>query len=153
MAKKYVFTGKTKEFYKRTLKQIKRCSDSVIGGWIEKEANLSHEGDAWVSGDARVSGDAWVYGDAQVSGDVWVSGNAQVSGNARIEKNSQYITISKFVYDITITPQNAVIGRQIKTHKEWLKVTRKQAVEMGLPANKFTLFKTLLTSLFKEVQL
>ena len=47
-----------------------------LGGFVEKEENLSQNGNAWVSGDARVYGDAWVYGDAQVSGDAWVSGNA-----------------------------------------------------------------------------
>jgi len=31
------------------------------GGYIEKESNLSHEGDCWVSGNAKVSGDAKVY--------------------------------------------------------------------------------------------
>ena len=46
-----------------------------LGGYIEKEENLSHMGNAWVfgnawvSGNARVSGDAWIYGDARVSGD------------------------------------------------------------------------------------
>nr|DAP05810.1 MAG TPA: Putative transferase, nesg, ydcK, Structural Genomics.38A [Caudoviricetes sp.] len=40
-----------------------------LGGYVEKEGNLSHSGDAWVSGNARVSGDALVYGDALVSGD------------------------------------------------------------------------------------
>ena len=44
-----------------------------LGGYVEKEENLSHSGDAWVYGDARVSGDARVYGDARVSGDAWVS--------------------------------------------------------------------------------
>ena len=29
-----------------------------LGGFIEKEDNLSHSGNAWVSGDAQVSGDA-----------------------------------------------------------------------------------------------
>ena len=65
-----------------------------LGGWIEKESNLT--GDAWVSddaqvyGDARVYGDAWVYGDAKVygnarvSGDAWVSGDAEVYGNASV---------------------------------------------------------------------
>ena len=47
-----------------------------LGGFIEKEDNLSHDGNAWVSGDA------WVYGNAQVSGNARVSGNAWVSGNA-----------------------------------------------------------------------
>ena len=40
-----------------------------LGGYIEKEENLSHMGDAWVSDDARISGDAQVFGDARVSGD------------------------------------------------------------------------------------
>lgn len=31
-----------------------------LGGYVEKEENLSHSGDAWVSGNARVSGDARV---------------------------------------------------------------------------------------------
>ena len=72
-----------------------------LGGFIEKEDNLSHDGDAWVSGDAQVFGDAkvygnaWVYGDArvycnaQVSGDAWVSGNAQVFGDAWVYGNAQ----------------------------------------------------------------
>ena len=40
-----------------------------LGGYIEKEENLSHMGNAWVSGNAQVSGDARVFGDARVSGD------------------------------------------------------------------------------------
>ena len=34
-----------------------------LGGYIEKEENLSHMGNAWVSGNAQVSGDARVSGD------------------------------------------------------------------------------------------
>ena len=43
-----------------------------LGGYIEKEENLSENGDAWVSGDAMVYGDAWVYGNARVYGDAEV---------------------------------------------------------------------------------
>ena len=35
-----------------------------LGGFIEKEDNLSHSGNAQVYGNAQVSGDAWVSGDA-----------------------------------------------------------------------------------------
>ena len=55
-----------------------------LGGYIEKEENLSHMGNAWVSGNAQVSGDAWVSGNARVSGDAQVSGNARVFGNAQV---------------------------------------------------------------------
>ena len=66
-----------------------------LGGFIEKEDNLSHDGNAWVSGDAQVSCNAWVYGnalvsgDARVYGDAQVYGNAQVSGDARVSGNAQ----------------------------------------------------------------
>ena len=35
-----------------------------LGGFIEKEDNLSHDDNAWVSGNARVSGNAQVSGNA-----------------------------------------------------------------------------------------
>ena len=54
------------------------------GGWIEKEANLSQDDNAWVYGDARVFGNALVYGDARVYDNAWVYGNARVYDNARV---------------------------------------------------------------------
>ena len=47
-----------------------------LGGFIEREDNLSHDGNAWVSGNAQVFGDARVSGNARVSDDARVSGNA-----------------------------------------------------------------------------
>lgn len=86
--KKYEFTGEVKVKFGVTLKRIRAIIDfgnvkkGEIGGFIEKEENLSHENSAWIYGSARVSGDAEVSGDAKVSGDAWVSGNAWVSGSA-----------------------------------------------------------------------
>lgn len=40
-----------------------------LGGYVEKEENLSQVDTAWVFGDAWVYGNAWVSDDAQVSGD------------------------------------------------------------------------------------
>ena len=34
--------------------------EGELGGYVEKEDNLSHYGNAWVYGNAEVSGDAWV---------------------------------------------------------------------------------------------
>ena len=59
-----------------------------LGGYIEKEENLSHMGNAWVSGNAQVSGDARASGDARVSGNAQVSGDARVSGNAQVSGNA-----------------------------------------------------------------
>ena len=72
----------TKLFRIRALVEFGNVEAGELGGYVEKQENLDHDGDAWVSGDAwvygdaKVSGDAWVYGDAQVSGDAWVYGDA-----------------------------------------------------------------------------
>lgn len=59
-----------------------------LGGWVEKEDNLSQIDDAWVSDDAWVCGNARVSGNAKVFGDAKVFGNARVSGNAQIHSGA-----------------------------------------------------------------
>ena len=80
--KKYEFTGETKQvgmFGNITFKRIKAVvafgivEVGELGGWIEKEKNLSQEGKSWVCGNAKVCGNAEVYGDAKVCGDAKVS--------------------------------------------------------------------------------
>ncbi|HFI0683435.1 TPA: hypothetical protein ACGO1T_001900, partial [Streptococcus suis] len=59
------------------------------GGWIEKEENLSHEGDCWVDDKAMVYGDAMVYDNAKVFGDTWIYGNAKVYDDADVFGNAR----------------------------------------------------------------
>ena len=58
-----------------------------LGGFAEKEENLSNNDNAWVYGDAQVSGNARVYGDA------WVSGNADF---AVVEGFGRYFRATTF---------------------------------------------------------
>lgn len=80
--KKYELTGEVKVKFGVTFKRIRALIDfgnvkkGELGGFIEKEENLSHENNAWVYGNAEVSGDAEVSGNAKVSGNAWVYGNA-----------------------------------------------------------------------------
>ena len=85
--KKYELTDETITFYGRTLHRIRACGDFVtitgeqievgdLGGFVETEENLSHDGMCWVYGNARVCG------------------NAKVCGNAEIQTSQDYITIS-----------------------------------------------------------
>jgi len=78
-----------KLFQIKCTKSFKYANEGDLGGYVEKEDNLSQSGDAWVSGNARVSGDAWVSGNARVSGNAWVSGNARVSGDAQVYGNAR----------------------------------------------------------------
>ena len=92
--KKFEFTGETKTislfFRTATLHRIRAVAEfglvkiGDLGGWIEKEENLSHEGKAWVCGDAKVFGNAVVRDNAVVRGDAVVRGNAEVYDEAEI---------------------------------------------------------------------
>lgn len=73
-----------KLFRIKALVEFGNVKEGELGGFVEKEENLSHEGDAWVYENARVSGNAWVYENARVSGNARVYGNAWVYGNARV---------------------------------------------------------------------
>jgi len=87
MNKKYELTSEfieiktTKLFRIKALRDFGNVREGNSGGFIEKESNLAHDGNAWVSGNARV------YGNAQVSGNVWiVYGNICFDTSDNIEK-------------------------------------------------------------------
>ena len=71
--KKYELTDDTVQLFAKTLHRIKALCDfgdvkaGDLGGYIESESNLSHDGDAWVSGDARVYGNAKILRDLDYS--------------------------------------------------------------------------------------
>ena len=98
MEKKYeLIAEKTIEVFGRKLFKIRALVDiesigvkaGEEGGYVEREYNLSHFGNAWVSGNARVYGNAEVSGNARVYGNAEVYGNARVSGNARVYGNAE----------------------------------------------------------------
>ena len=131
--KKYDFTGETLKWYGRTLSRIRALKDfgdveaGDLGGWIEKEENLSHEGEAEVYGEAKVYGEARVcgqaevydkakvYGEAEVCDEARVCGQAEVCGNAVIKSMSDYITISPIgSRDDTTTAFRTADGVRVK---------------------------------------
>ena len=85
-----------KLFRIKALVEFGNVKAGELGGYVEKEENVSQDGNAWVSGDAEVSGNARVYGDARVSGNAEVSGDAEVSGNARVSGDADYALVQGF---------------------------------------------------------
>ena len=105
--KKYELSNITIEFNGVTLHRIKALKDfsnvkaGDLGGWVEKEDNLSQIDDAWIDENAKVYGnaqicgnvivfdDAIIYDNAEVYGNAQICGKAQVFGNARIYDNAE----------------------------------------------------------------
>ena len=100
--KKYEFTGETKQinllFRTATLHRIRAVVEfglvkiGDLGGWIEKEENLSHDGKAWVWGNAEVCGDAEVWGNAKVCGDAEVFSASHVLVIGAIGSRNDFTT-------------------------------------------------------------
>ncbi|MCI9626495.1 MAG: hypothetical protein HFI90_06905 [Clostridia bacterium] len=111
MSKKYEFTGETKDIYGVTVHQIRALRDfgdvkaGDIGGWIESEENLSHNGTAWVYGNGVVCDSGRVCNNGVVcdSGRVCnngvvcdsgrVYGNGVVCGKMQVENNRQILMV------------------------------------------------------------
>ena len=118
---------------------FKEIKAGTLGGFIEKEENL--DGNAWVSGNAKVYGNALVSDDAQVYGNAKVYGNALVCGKAWVYDDAQVygdkITnkddicyISNRYYNITITPLHIKIGCQYHAQESWWNFTDEQIEKM-----------------------
>ena len=125
-----------------------------LGGFIEKESNLSHNSNCWiyndavvrgdaivygnakVCDDAMVCGDATVYGNAEVCGEAEVHGEAKVCGNAKVEKKSDYIVFKNWWSSgryFTWTRSNDMwaVGCFYGTGEELIKKAYKDSEEKG----------------------
>lgn len=125
--KKYRFTKETMEIRGHIIHRIKAVKDfgyikkGSLGGWIEKEENLSHDDNCWVdnnakifgnakvSENARIFGDALVYGNAKISGNAIVGDNAKISGNAKLFDNA-VVYYNAVVYGNSVVCGNTVVG-------------------------------------------
>ena len=99
--KKYELTSETKNgLFGQTLYRIKSCINFTtvsghevkkgdLGGWVEKEENLSQNGKAWIFDDAEVCGNAKILDSAVVCGNAKVFGNAEICGNAEVSHNAE----------------------------------------------------------------
>ena len=114
--KKYRLTDEKLEWCGRTLYRIKALryfadvKKGDKGGWIEKEENLSHIGNAWVYGDSKVYENATVYWNAIVSGGSLCHGNALVSGSSKIYGNADVYGNSMISGDAEVFGNALVCG-------------------------------------------
>ena len=124
--KKYELTTNTKMCFGRKLYQIKALKDfgdvkaGDLGGYIEKEENLSQDGIAWVFGNAYVYGNARVYDDAYVFGDAKVFGNACVYDNAEVFDNAQVFGDAKVFGNTCVFDYACVYGNACVYDTTWI---------------------------------
>lgn len=164
--RKYELTDETKSFCGCHLHGIRALVDiplmgvaaGDLGGWIEREENLSQTGTAWIFGEvlvfdkARVSDNSWVAGNViisgnahisdnvRISGNVRIAGNVRISGNVRIPDNTMLfgdarvsrdlLGIRGLPYPVTITDAEMIIGCQCHSLAEWAEFDDLSIIEM-----------------------
>ena len=126
MERKYKLTKENISYFGKTLYRIEALKDFGIvkkgdkGGYVEKEDNLSQEGNCWIYDDAqvydnaRVCGYAIVFGSAVICDNAIVSGNAQVFGDTQVYDNAEVFGYAKVygnahIYDHTYVHDNAKV--------------------------------------------
>ena len=88
--KKYEFTDEKKTIGEHTLHRIRAICDfgdvkaGDIGGWIENEDNLSHDGYCWVYDEACVYDSARVFRFSSVHDLAVIFGNARIYNGSRV---------------------------------------------------------------------
>ena len=87
--RKYEFTGLTREIDGHTLHQIRALRNLTngvevgdLGGFIENESNLSHDGECWVGNDDIYAEASMVFENGRVEGDAYIHESSIVRGNA-----------------------------------------------------------------------
>ena len=108
--KKFELTADRIEEKGVTLHRIKALIDfgdvkaGELGGYVEKEENLSQYGNAWVYRHAKVFGNAYIYGNACVCGnaevydDAHIYGNAEVYDDAEVYSNARICSNADYIY-------------------------------------------------------
>lgn len=134
--KKYEFTGETitdngKVLHRiRAVRNFNGVKKGQLGGYVESEDNLSHDGEAWVGDNARV------YGNAVVCDNAKVFRNAQVFGNARISRNS-WVHGSAWVGGNTETHGTWIFGdARIYSNKDLKEMERRDATRIEQRINR-----------------
>lgn len=122
--KKYELTDDTIRLQGTTLYRIRALIDipavgvraGDLGGWVEDESNLSHEGNCWVGDEARVRGGAKIYDNALVSGSAIVRGSkTEVYGDSYVLDNSLVMRGAK-VYGSAKIKNGAVVAESVEAY-------------------------------------
>lgn len=123
--RKYVLTNEIKRWYGRTLYRIQAVRDfgnvkkGQLGGWVEKEDNLSHSGLCWIDDETKVFDEARVFCNAQVFDNALVYDsslifdNAQVHGETRVFGGVEIYGNARVFGDATIRGYIAICGDAI----------------------------------------
>jgi hypothetical protein len=92
----------------RAMRDFGKIKAGDLGGYIERESNLSHQGTAWIADNAKVFDWAVVSDDAQIRDNAAVYAFAQVSGRALVYGDAEVLDDARVYGDARVGGQSLV---------------------------------------------
>lgn len=114
--KKFELTTNKRDVFGVTVFQIRALKDfgcvekGELGGYVQKEGNLSQKGLSWIYDDAVAAGNAKVYGNASVFCNALVCEKAKVYGNALVSDGVQVYGSAEIFDDARVYKDASVHG-------------------------------------------
>ena len=106
----------------KALRDFGNVKKGDVGGYVENEYNLSHDGECWIYDDAAVFDNATVWNDVRIYGKARIYGNARINNhvvvcnNARIYDDARVCANTRVCGDSVICG-NAYINGEIEIKK------------------------------------
>lgn len=124
MERKYELTDETREAFGRTLHRIVALRDfgnvkkGDLGGFVEKESNLSHANTCWIYDDGIVFGESKVCEGSEVRDNAVVCGTSTIWERTRIFENAyvcdSIIGRSKIPGNASVNNAEVLCGAEVK---------------------------------------
>lgn len=110
MDKKYeLIESDIRGFYRiKALRDFGDVKKGDVGGYVENEHNLSHEGDCWIYNNAKVYDNAEILGNARIYNNAYIYNNAKIDDNAKIYDNAEIFEYAE-VFDNAVIQEDALI--------------------------------------------
>ena len=97
----------------KALQNFNDVHEGDIGGYVESDKNLSHEGDCWIYDDSKAYDNATISDNAIVKNSSSVMDNAYVVSNSVIDGNSIISGNSKIFDNCKVSDKSTVSGNSI----------------------------------------
>lgn len=94
----------------KALRSFNDVNRGDLGGFVESENNLDHDGNCWIYDNARVSDQSIVYDNACIRDNARVSGKAHIFENAQISGNALLSGQIIVAGNAHITGQSMLVG-------------------------------------------
>ena len=122
----------TIEWGGRVLHRIKALKDfgdvkkGDIGGFVEKETNLSHEGNCWIYDNAKAMDNSKVYGNSRMYGYSKMYGNSGMYGYSTMFAYSELYDNSEMYNNSTLKNKTRLYGKLVSSVDDFIEIQNPQ---------------------------